>query len=100
MEDVGKETIKLFKEKILKAKTIFWSGPLGQIENKEYSRGTKEIAQTIIKSGALSVVGGGETVEFINKLGFAEKFNHLSTGGSAMLSFLSGEKLPGIEVLK
>lgn len=66
---------------------------------KKYQDGTIEIAQLIIKSRAFSLIGGGETVEFINKLGLTKKFSHLSTGGSAMLAFLAGEKLPGIEVL-
>jgi phosphoglycerate kinase len=98
--DIGPKTIAIFKEKIKKAKTIFWSGPLGKIEEKKFQKGTKEIAKAIIESKAFSVVGGGETVEFINKIGLTGKFNHLSTGGGAMLSFLSGEKLPGIEVLR
>ena len=98
--DIGKKTIKVFKEKISQAKTIFWSGPLGKIEEKRFKKGTEEIARTIIESGAFSVVGGGKTVEFINKIGLSEKFNHLSTGGGAMLEFLSGEKLPGIEALR
>jgi 3-phosphoglycerate kinase len=98
--DIGEKTIFIFKEKIFQAKTIFWSGPLGQIETEEFSKGTKEIAQVIIKSRAFSVVGGGETIEFINRLGLIKKFNHISTGGSAMLEFVAGEKLPGIEVLK
>ena len=99
-EDVGPKTIDLFKEKISQAKTIFWNGPLGKIEEKRFLKGTEEIAKAIIKSGAFSVVGGGETVEFINKIGLIDKFNHVSTGGGAMLAFLSGEKLPGIEALK
>ena len=99
-EDVGPKTIDLFKEKISQAKTIFWNGPLGKIEEKRFLKGTEEIAKAIIKSGAFSVVGGGETVEFINKIGLIDKFNHISTGGGAMLEFLSGEKLPGIESLK
>ncbi|MFH1575733.1 MAG: phosphoglycerate kinase [Candidatus Nealsonbacteria bacterium] len=98
-KDIGPETIKLFKEKIFQAKTIFWNGPLGKIENEEFILGTKEIAKAIAKSNAFSVVGGGETVEFINKLGLVGKFSHVSSGGGAMLSFLSGEKLPGLEAL-
>jgi len=98
--DIGEKTIKIFKEKIFKAKTIFWAGPLGKIEEKKYQKGTKEIAKAIIDSGAFSVVGGGETVEFINKIGLIEKFNHVSVGGGAMLAFLAGEKLPGLEALK
>ena len=98
--DLEERTIEIFKEKIFQAKTVFWAGPLGQIEEEKYQKGTIEIARAIIKSKAFSVVGGGDTVEFLNKVGLAEKFNHVSTGGGAMLNFLSGEKLPGIEVLK
>jgi len=98
--DIGPQTIDLFKEKIEKAKTIFWSGPLGKIEQEEYRNGSEQIAKAIISSGAFSIAGGGETMEFINQLGLFSKFNHLSTGGGAMLSFLAGEKLPGIEALK
>ena len=97
---IGPKTVHLFKEKIEKAKTIFWSGPFGKIEEKKYSKASKDIAKAIVESRAFSVVGGGETVEFVNKIGLAEKFNYVSTGGGAMLAFLSGEKLPGIEALK
>lgn len=99
-KDVGPETVKLFKEKIAKARTIFWNGPLGKIEDEEFALGTKEIAKAIAQSQAFTVVGGGETVEFITKLGLMEKFSHVSSGGGAMLAFLSGEKLPGLEALK
>jgi len=99
-KDIGPQTISIFKEKIASAKTIFWNGPLGKIEEDRYSKGTAEIAKAIVESKAFSVVGGGETVEFINKLGIENKFNHLSTGGGAMLSFLSGEELPGLKVLE
>lgn len=99
-KDVGQETVKLFRDKILKAKTVFWNGPLGKIEEEEFSKGTEELVGAIIDSQAYSVVGGGETVEFVNRLGLGEKFSHLSTGGGAMLEFLSGEELPGIKVLE
>ena len=99
-KDIGPVTISLFKQKIALAKTIFWNGPLGQIEKEEFQNGTKEIAKAIIKSCAFSVIGGGETVEFINQLKLASKFNQVSTGGGAMLEFIAGEKLPGIEALK
>lgn len=98
--DIGPKTINIFKEKILKAKTIFWNGPLGMTEKDEFSKGTIEIAKAIIKSKAFSVAGGGETVEFLNRKGLASKFSHVSTGGGAMLQFLGGEKLPGLEVLE
>lgn len=99
-EDVGPKTIEIFKEKIFQAKTIFWSGPFGMIEKKRFSKGTEEIAKAVVESGSFSVAGGGETIDFIRDLGLGEKFSHLSTGGSAMLEFLSGEKLPGIEALR
>lgn len=99
-EDIGPKTIELFKEKILKAKTVFWSGPFGKVEEKKFQKGTIEIAKAIIKSKAFSVVGGGNTIDFLFDLGLADKFSHLSTGGNAMLEFLAGKKLPGIEVLK
>jgi len=100
MLDLDERTIKIFKEKIFKARTIFWAGPLGKIEEKKYQKGTREIAKAIVDSGAFSVIGGGDTVEFINKIGLIEKFNHVSIGGGAMLAFLAGEKLPGLEILK
>lgn len=99
-KDISSETIKIFEQKIKKAKTIFWDGPLGKIEEKKYQKGSAAIAQAIIKSGAFSVIGGGQIVGFINKLGLIKKFNHVSTGGGAMLAFLAGRKLPGIEALK
>jgi len=98
--DIGPKTLEIFNREILKAKTIFWSGPIGKVEEDKYQRGTKEIANSIIKSGAFSVVGGGETVEFLNEAGIIDKFSHVSTGGNAMFSFLAGEELPGIKVLK
>ena len=98
--DIGPKTIEHFKEKIFQAKTIFWNGPLGMTEKEEFTKGSKEIAKAIIESGAFSIIGGGETIEFINRIGLVDKFSHISTGGGAMLAFLAGEKLPGIEVLK
>ncbi len=97
--DIGEKTISLFKERIFQAKTIFWSGPLGLVEENEFSKGTKEIAKAIADSKAFSVAGGGETIEVINKLRLNLKFSYLSTGGNAMLEFLSREELPGIKAL-
>ncbi|MFH1423693.1 MAG: phosphoglycerate kinase [Candidatus Nealsonbacteria bacterium] len=98
-KDIGQETVKLFKAKIAEAKTIFWNGPLGKIEDEEFASGTEELAKAIAESCAFTVVGGGETVEFITELGLIKKFSHVSSGGGAMLAFLSGEKLPGLEAL-
>ena len=97
--DIGPKTIDLFREKILKAKTIFWNGVLGKIEEDKFSKGTEGVARAISQCQAFSVAGGGETVEFIRKLNLSEKFTHISTGGGAMLAFLSGGELPGIMAL-
>jgi len=99
-KDIGPKTIELFKEKISQAKTVFWNGPFGKIEEERFCRGTEEIAKAIIESKAFSVVGGGETVDFITKINLLSKFSHVSTGGGAMLTFLAGDEMPGIEVLK
>jgi phosphoglycerate kinase len=99
-KDIGPGTLRIFKEKIAEAKTIFWNGPFGKIEDEEFSRGTREIAEAVAQSSAHSVVGGGETIEFVGRMGLLEKFSHVSTGGGAMLEFLSGEELPGIEALE
>ncbi|MEK7080723.1 MAG: phosphoglycerate kinase, partial [Patescibacteria group bacterium] len=98
--DIDEKTIKMFEEKILKAKTILWNGPFGKFEEKKYAKGTLAIAKAIIKSKAFSVVGGGETVEFIQKYGLIDKFSWVSTGGGAMMAYLSGEELPGLKALE
>ena len=98
--DIGPKTLELFEEKINKAKTVFWSGPVGAVEQEEFCLGSKGIAEAIVKSNAFSAVGGGDTVEFVRRFGLAEKFSHISLGGSAMLKFLSGEEMPGLKVLE
>jgi phosphoglycerate kinase len=99
-KDIGPKTIERFREKIFSAKTIFFNGVLGLIEKEEFTKGTREVLGAIIESKAFSVIGGGEMVWFVNRLGLTEKLNHVSTGGGAMIAFLAGEKLPGIEALK
>lgn len=98
--DIGPKTLELFEEKINKAKTVFWSGPVGAVEQEDFYLGSKGIAEAIIKSNAFSAVGGGDTLEFVGRIGLAEKFSHLSLGGGAMLKFLSGEELPGFKALE
>jgi len=98
--DISEETIKIFQEKILKARTILWNGPFGKFEEKKYANGSLEIAKAIIESKAFSVVGGGETVEFLKNQGIIEKFSHISTGGGAMISYLSGDEMPGLDTLQ
>lgn len=97
--DINEDSIKMFREKIMSAKTVLWNGPFGKFEEKEYETGTLEIAKAVIDSEAFSVVGGGETVEFLNKQGIIEKFKHVSTGGGAMLNYLAGDELPGLVAL-
>ena len=98
--DISLDTIKIFSEKILQAKTIFWNGPLGKIEKKEFQKGTSKIAEKIIESNAYSVAGGGETIKFLRENNLSEKFNHLSTGGGAMIDYIIDEELVGIDALK
>jgi len=99
--DVGPETIKVFVKIIKPAKMIIWSGPLGMFEKEPFDKGTREIAEEIAKNyTAFKIAGGGDTISAINKFGLRDKFDHVSTGGGAMLEFLAGEKLPGLEVLR
>jgi len=97
--DIGPETIKTFSKIIKSSRTIFWSGPLGFFENRKFSRGTTEIAKAIAScQKPFKIAGGGETAAAIRKLGLLDEFSFVSTGGGAMLAFLAGEKLPGLEV--
>jgi len=99
--DIGKKAEKLFADKIKHARTIIWSGPMGLTEKKGFDRGTRAVAKAIAANKkAFSVVGGGETVSFLEGHRMQKKFGFISTGGSAMLVFLAGEKLAGIEALK
>jgi phosphoglycerate kinase len=97
--DLGLQTIERFAAKIAEAKTIFWAGPLGKIEESSYEKGSLAVAEAISQSKAFSVAGGGDLVAFLRIHGFQDKFSHLSTGGSAMLAFLAGEELPGLKAL-
>lgn len=98
--DIGPETIDFFSNIIKKAKMIVWSGPMGYFENPAFSLGTKEIAEAVSRNHkAYKIIGGGDTIAAVSKLKLLDKFDHVSTGGGAMLSFLSREKLPGLEAL-
>lgn len=99
--DLGPKTLRAFGKKIADAKTILWSGPMGMIDRKPYDRGSAALAREIAKNKtAFSVAGGGETVMFLKKIRMDKRFSFISTGGGAMMDFLAGEKLPGIEALK
>jgi len=97
--DIGPETIKIFSKIIKEAKTIIWAGPLGFFEKHPFERGTKEVGKAVIETSAFKIAGGGDTLSALLKLGLRDKFNHISTGGGAMLKFLSGEELPGLKAL-
>lgn len=100
VKDIGPRTIKLFQNKIRIAKSIFWNGPVGDIRYKKYEAGTRAIAKAVAgNQRAYKVTGGGETVMFLKKMKLDKKMDFISTGGGAMLAFLAGKKLPGIEVL-
>jgi len=99
--DIGPETIRIFSRIIESAKMIIWSGPLGYFEKPMFEKGTKEIAEKIARNHqAFSIAGGGDTIFALNKFNLRDKFDHVSTGGGAMLSFLAKEEMPGIKVLE
>lgn len=99
--DIGPETIRLFSREIANAKTIFWNGPLGVTEFSEYEKGTKAIAIAIADNkDVFSVVGGGDSVTAINKLGYQDKFSFISTGGGASIEFIQNGTLPGIDAIQ
>lgn len=99
ISDIGPATVGNFMKIIQGSKTIIWNGPLGKVEEEKFSIGSKKISEAIINSGAFSVVGGGDTIAFLEKLALVDKFNYVSTSGGAMLEFLAGNKLPGLLAL-
>ena len=97
--DIGEKTIELFRETILKAKTVVWNGPMGVFEFPAFAVGTKAIAQACADCEGTTIVGGGDSASAVKKLGYASKITHISTGGGASLEFLEGKVLPGVAVL-
>lgn len=97
--DIGPQTIKKFSNALKKARCIFWNGPMGIFEIDRFSNGTCAIAKALAESNATTIVGGGDSVSAVVKLGLAEKMTHISTGGGACLEFLGGCKMPGLNAL-
>lgn len=98
--DIGPKTQKLFADAIKGAGTVIWNGPMGVSEWENFASGTISIAKAVADSGAISIIGGGDSVAAVTKLGFADKMSHISTGGGASLEFLEGKDLPGICALQ
>jgi phosphoglycerate kinase len=100
--DIGPRTVEEFRKEISTARMIVWNGPLGMFEKPAFAQGTLGVARAVAgatKSGATSIVGGGDSVAAVEEAGVAPQISHISTGGGASLEFLAGEKLPGVEAL-
>ncbi len=97
--DIGKKSQKLFADTLVNAGTVIWNGPMGVSEWKNFAAGTENVAKAVAESGAISIIGGGDSAAAVEKLGYADKMTHVSTGGGASLEFLEGKTLPGIACL-
>ena len=97
--DIGPVTQELFSKTIEGSGTVIWNGPMGVSEWKNFAAGTESVAKAVAESGAISIIGGGDSAAAVEKLGFADKMTHISTGGGASLEFLEGKELPGIACL-
>jgi phosphoglycerate kinase len=101
--DIGPKSIETFRNAILGSKTILWNGPMGVFEMEPFQQGTIAIANAVAEAtekGAFSLVGGGDSVAAVNQFGLADKISYVSTGGGAMLEYLEGKVLPGIDAIQ
>ena len=97
--DVGPQTVERFRRSISGAKTVLWNGPMGVFELDDFAKGTESVARAVAESGATSIVGGGDSVAAVTKLGMEDRMSHISTGGGASLEYIEGRELPGVAVI-
>ena len=98
--DIGEKTLQKYADVVSRASVIIWNGPMGLFENPSFAMGTQKIAEAIANSNAYKIIGGGDTISAVSKFKIQNsKFNFISTGGGAMLAFLAGQRLPGLEAL-
>ena len=97
--DVGPETVKLYCDAVKDAGTVIWNGPMGVFEFPAFAKGTEAVAEALSKTGAVTIIGGGDSAAAVQQLGYADKMTHISTGGGASLEFMEGKELPGVACL-
>ncbi|HWQ80165.1 MAG TPA: phosphoglycerate kinase [Anaerovoracaceae bacterium] len=98
--DIGEKSVEIFSDEIKKAKTVVWNGPMGVFEMSNFANGTVKVAEALAASGAVTIIGGGDSAAAVEQFGLADKMTHISTGGGASLEFLEGKELPGVAVLQ
>jgi phosphoglycerate kinase len=101
--DIGPDSIKVFQDALADCNAVIWNGPMGVFEMSNFAEGTKAVAKAVVdatKEGAFSLIGGGDSAAAVNTLGYGEDVSYVSTGGGALLEYMEGKELPGIEVLR